>query len=95
MLCDFLLFLCSDIIIIEPFSVQNNNDFVSDFISMVKGSMNRLHFNKINSSKESFFWPAYFSVAYRNNIQDEYKKFKKYFLRSDFRKLNDAKDSRV
>lgn len=95
MLCDFLLFMCSKIVLIEPYNEQNTTNFIVDFISILKSSMSRIHLNKINASKESYFWPGLFSLAYRNQIKDEFKQLKKYFLRSDFRKLGDAKDPRV
>lgn len=57
--------------------------------------MIRIHFNKVNASKESFFWPGIFSIAYRNQVRDDFKQLKKYFIRTDFKKLGDAKDPRV
>lgn len=85
MLCDFLMFLCSQIVLIEPFNNKNSSDFVHDFISILKSSMSRIHFNKVNASKESFFWPGLFYVAYRKQLKDDFRQIKRYFLRSDFK----------
>jgi hypothetical protein len=65
MLCDFFMFLCSRIVLIQPFS-DNTDQFVTECYQHIKNSMNRMHYNKAYTSKESFYWPESVTLAYRN-----------------------------
>ena len=94
MLFDFTMFLCSQIFFIQSVKDHENSE-IPGFYELLKGSMGRMHLNKLYTSKESFYWPESLSVLYRGEEKPEHSLFKKIFTRVEWKKMGDIKDKKV